>query len=39
MVEDVVGLAQRANMNREGRRSPVYSQLMLIILPPALEER
>jgi hypothetical protein len=39
MVEDVVRLAQRANMNREGRRLPVYSQLVSIILPPALEER
>jgi hypothetical protein len=38
MIEDVAGSAQRANMNRGGRRLPVSLQLVLITLLPALEE-
>jgi hypothetical protein len=36
VVEDAVRSAQRANMDREGRRLLVSSQLMLVALPPAL---
>jgi hypothetical protein len=39
VVEDVVRSAQSASMNQQGRRLPVFSQLMLVRLSPALGEQ